>query len=173
MISLTLTVIGQDRPGLVETLSERIVAAGGNWLESRMARLAGQFAGILLAEVPEAGVEALIASLKELEAQGLRVTAERGVGEPAEVQQILQLELIGHDRPGIVHEIAQALAARRVNIEALTTRVVSGSFSGDSLFQATARLRVPGEVTADELRDVLEPLADELMVDITLEPPAS
>ena len=173
MTSLTLTVIGRDRPGLVETLSERIVAAGGNWLESRMARLAGQFAGILLAEAPEAGVEALIASLKELEAQGLRVTVERGVGEPAEARQLLQLELIGHDRPGIVHEIAQALAARRVNIEELTTRVVSGSFSSDSLFQATARLRVPGEVTADELRDVLEPLADELMVDITLEPPTS
>ena len=172
MTSLTLTLIGQDRPGLVETLSECIVAAGGNWLESRMARLAGQFAGILLAEVPEARVEALLDSLQELEAQGLRVTVKRGVGEtPAEGQQLLQLELIGHDRPGIVHEIAQALAARRVNIEELTTRVVSGSFSGDSLFQATARLRVPGDVTADALRDVLEPLANELMVDITLAPP--
>lgn len=174
MTSLTLTLLGPDRPGLVETLSEAIVAAEGNWLESRMARLGGQFAGILLAEVPEAGVDGLAAALRALEEQGLHVVVERSAGEaaamPSLAPQLLQLELVGHDRPGIVHEIAQALAERRVNIEELTTRVVSGSFSGDPLFQATARLRVPTGVTADSLRDVLEPLANELMVDITLEP---
>lgn len=175
MTSLTLTLIGPDRPGLVRALSERIAAAGGNWLESRMARLAGQFAGILLAEVPEAALPGLERALKELEAQGLRVTIERGIagGTEGEAPQVLELELIGQDRPGIVREIAQTLAERRVNIEELTTHVVSGSFSGESLFQATARLRIPAGIGADELRAALEPLANELMVDITLEPPAT
>lgn len=174
MTLLTLTLIGQDRPGLVSTLSAEIAAAEGNWLESRMARLAGQFAGILLAEVPDAKVEGLIAALKGLEAQGLRLTVERSRGEePGGPHRTLQLELIGHDRPGIVREIAQTLAGRRVNIEELTTDVVTGSFSGERMFKASARLWVPDDVATEELRAVLEPLANELMVDLTLAQPGA
>jgi glycine cleavage system regulatory protein len=174
MTLLTLTLIGQDRPGLVSTLSAEIAAADGNWLESRMARLAGQFAGILLAEVPDAKVEALIEALRGLEAKGLRLTVERSRGEePGGTHRTLQLELIGHDRPGIVREIAQALAGRRVNIEELITDVVTGSFSGERMFKASARLRVPDDVATEELRAVLEPLANELMIDLTLAQPGA
>jgi glycine cleavage system regulatory protein len=38
--SLVVTVIGNDRPGIVERLSEVVLAAEANWEESRMARLA-------------------------------------------------------------------------------------------------------------------------------------
>ena len=170
MTALTLTLIGRDRPGLVRALSEKIAAVGGNWLESRMARLAGQFAGILQVDVPAAEVERLIADLQALEQEGLRATIVQGLGDEAPAHhQTLLLELVGQDRPGIVREIAQALAGRRVNIEELTTRVVSGSFSGESLFEAEARLRVPADVPPEEVRHLLETLANELMVDITLE----
>ena len=174
MTALTLTLIGRDRLGLVRSLAERVTAAGGNWLESRMARLAGQFAGILLIELPEVEVERLVADLKLLEAEGLQAIVERGVGEerPAQ-QQMLTLELVGHDHPGIVRDITQALAGRRVNIEELTTRVVSASFSGDRMFEAEARLRVPADVALPELREALEQLANELMVDLRLDPAAS
>ncbi len=172
MTALTLTLIGADRPGLVRALSERVAAAGGNWLESRMARLAGQFAGILLVEVPSGEVERFLADLRTLEGEGLRATVVHGLREEQPAQhRTLLLELVGQDRPGIVREIAQALAGRGVNIEELTTRVVSGSFSGESLFEAEARLRVPPEVPADDLRDLLEKLANELMVDISLDQP--
>ena len=171
MTALTLTLIGRDRPGLVRSLSERVAAAGGNWLESRMARLAGQFAGILLVDLPEAEVAHLVADLEALEAEGLRATVERGLGEEAAgPYQTLLLELVGQDHPGIVRDIAQALGARRVNIEELTTRVVSGSFSGERMFEAEARLRVPVDVSAEDLRVTLEVLANELMVDIRLDP---
>ena len=171
MTALTLTLIGRDRPGLVRSLSERVAAAGGNWLESRMARLAGQFAGILLVDVPEAGVARLVADLQALEAEGLHATVERGLGDEAPAPyQTLVLELVGQDHPGIVREIAQALASRRVNIEELTTRVVSASFSGERMFEAEARLRVPADLSAADLRDTLEVLANELMVDIRLDP---
>lgn len=177
MAALTVTVIGRDQPGLVRALSERVADAGGNWLESRMARLAGQFAGILLVEAPADRVEGLAASLRGLEAEGLRVAVERGggtgaAGAEAAPQRVLALDLLGQDRPGIVREIAQALAGRGVNIEELTTDVASGSFSGESLFRAQARLRVPPEVSLAELRGALETLAHELMVDLSLEPPA-
>jgi glycine cleavage system regulatory protein len=171
MTALTLTLIGRDRPGLVGALSERIAAAGGNWLESRMARLAGQFAGVLLVEVPAAEADRLVEALRGLGSEGLRVTVEPGVNEaPAPAARHgLTLELVGQDRPGIVREVAQALAERGVNIEELTTQVATASFSGERLFRATARLQAPAGATLGDLRDVLEALAHELIVDIDLE----
>ena len=171
MTSLTLTLIGRDRPGLVSSLSECVVAAGGNWQESRMARLAGDFAGILLVDVPESEVDRLVTELKSLEGEGLRAEVERGLREEAAASdRTLLLELVGQDHPGIVRDISQALAGRRVNIEELTTRVVSASFSGERLFEAEARLRVPADIPDEELRATLETLANELMVDLKLDP---
>lgn len=170
MASLVLTLIGQDRPGLVSALSEQIIAFDGNWLESRMARLAGKFAGILLISVPETHVAALTNALRGLESQGLRVTVEKSPGEKVvQSHYLFTLELVGQDRPGIIHDISHALADLGASIEELTTEYISGSWSGESLFQAMIRLRVPENVTSRELREVLEGLADELMVEISWE----
>jgi len=95
MESLVVTVIGKDRPGLVESVSAAIEAQGGSWVESRMSRLAGQFAGILRASVPEAGVEALSDALEALRSDGLRVVVERGVEDTVEVGSVILLDLIG------------------------------------------------------------------------------
>lgn len=170
MASLVLTLIGQDRPGLVSSLSEKIVAFDGNWLESRMARLAGKFAGILLVSVPETNVEALTKALQGLESQGLRVTVEKSRGEKVvQSHYLFTLELVSQDRPGIIHDISHALAELGASIEELTTQYISGSWSGENLFQAMIRLRVPEDVTSKELREILEGLANELMVDISWE----
>ena len=167
---LILTAIGKDRPGLVSALSEEIAAHGGNWLESRMARLAGEFAGIVRVSVPAANADALVAALRGLEARGLRVTVERGVGEvlPA-IRAAFKLELMGQDHPGIIRDVTHALVAQGVNIEELTTEIESGSMSGTALFRASARLSAPPQVKAAELRESLERLAGDLMVEISLD----
>lgn len=167
--SLVLTVIGPDKPGLVELLSQTIANHEGNWLESAMSRLAGKFAGILIAEVPESQTEALISALNKLEQQGLKVIAERS-SEPEQVQnqKSFSLELTGHDKPGIVREISLALAQRKINVERLNTELVSGSMSGELLFKANADLSASPEVDFDDLQDALEAIAGDLMVDITL-----
>ncbi|HEY0181381.1 MAG TPA: ACT domain-containing protein [Rhodopila sp.] len=172
MASLILTVVGPDRPGLVRALSEAVAAGGGSWLESRMARLAGQFAGIVLVEGPEA----LLDDLRALEDQGLRIVVESGQGPasgavaPAEPR--LALEVVGNDRPGIVRDVARILAESGVNIEELTTGVASGSFSGEALFRATALLRAPSAAAVEAMRTGLEKLGNELMVDIQPAPQA-
>lgn len=164
---LILTLIGPDRPGLVRILAELVAERGGNWQESRMARLGGQFAGIALVSVPPAEVAALTADLAGLQDQGLRVTIEAGTPEVAgAAQTILHLEVVGHDRPGIVRDFTQALWGCGVNIEELTTDVNSGSFSGEALFHAEARLRAPSFDVATQVRAALEHLGNELMVDI-------
>jgi glycine cleavage system regulatory protein len=164
MASLILTVIGPDRPGLVRALAGAVAARGGSWLESRMARLAGQFAGIVLVEAPDT----LADDLRVLEREGLRITvqsATSGAPVPSTAPR-LALEVVGNDRPGIVRDISQVLAASLVNIEELATHVVSGSFSGETLFRVTAFLRAPDAAAVDTVRAGLEQLGNELMVDI-------
>ena len=172
MTSLVLTVIGPDKPGLVSAISQKITAGGGNWLDSRMASLAGQFAGLLLVSVPQASADSLIALLQTLEQGGLRLIIERGIGGAMDRGRTLRLELTGQDRPGIVRDISETLARHQVNIEEMETAFFSGSFSGEDLFELRAVLRAPVELTEDRLRDTLENLADSLMVDISLDPTA-
>ncbi|MCP5425916.1 MAG: ACT domain-containing protein [Gammaproteobacteria bacterium] len=168
--ALVLTLIGDDRPGLVDAVSATIAEHGGNWQESRMAQLAGKFAGILLAEVADSQVEALTADLRRLQTQGLNVTVERSDQSAKEsTYRSLHLNLVGQDHPGIVRDVSHVLASRGINIEELSTECSSASWSGETLFHATAHLQVPRELSSDELREVLEGLANELMVDIALD----
>lgn len=168
MATFTLTCIADDRAGLVSDLSAPIRAHGANWTRSQMARLGGKFAGILLIDVPDARAEALLADLQALAAAGLQVTVERTDGAtPGEPQQI-SLDLLGADRPGIVAEISSALAAKGVSIHELATDVREAPMAGGQLFEARASLTAPTGTTLDELRALLEGLADELMVEINL-----
>ncbi len=162
MATLILTVIGPDRPGLVRALSEAVAARGGSWLESRMARLAGQFAGIVTVEAPLS----LLDDLQALEREGLQVIARDGTAAAPVAGERLLLEVVGHDRPGIVRDVAQVLARTGVNIEELTTGVDSGSFSGEAMFRAQASVRAPD---VEAMRAGLEALGNELMVDIKKE----
>lgn len=168
--SLVLTVIGLDRPGLVEALSQAVTAHGGNWLESRMSRLEGQFAGILRVDVPEARADALAEALRALQPEGLEVVVARAVAQPRDARSRgLRLELTGSDRPGIIREIAQALASLGINVDELRTGVESAPMSGELLFRADAELRVPPDLEFEQLRKTLEGLASDLMVDISLD----
>lgn len=168
MESLVVTVIGKDRPGLVESVSAVIEEHGGSWVESRMSRLAGQFAGILRASVPADHVEALSQALEALRSGGLRVVIERGFEEAPKEGHLVLLDLVGGDRPGIVHKISEALAARGVNVEELDTACEGAPWSGDTLFRAKARLWAPQALSLDDLRESLEAIAGDLMVDIKI-----
>ena len=174
MTSLILTVVGPDRPGLVDALSGAVKQHGANWLESQMAQLAGQFAGIVHVRVAESAVDALTADLVNLQHRGLTVyvtcsqgPAESGAADPSS-ERAWRLELIGHDRPGIVRELASALAARSINVARLQTQTLSAPMSGETLFKAEADLHAPAGADPDELHDALDHLAAELDLDLTL-----
>jgi glycine cleavage system regulatory protein len=168
--SVVLTVVADDHPGIVETLSEVLTRHGGNWTESSMMTLAGKFAGILLVQVATAEVDAFISALEDLEASGLKVIAQRsGAASIVDEAQEFSIELVGQDHPGIVHDITQVLAGLGINVQELETTVQSASMSGESLFMAHARIIVPTAVSLDQLQDEMEELANELMVDIKLE----
>ena len=167
-VPLVMTVIGADRPGLVESIASLIADHGGNWLESRMCRLGGEFAGILRIHVPAEKQQALEQALKGLAATGLAVVAQADRPQPvAGDWKLTTLEIVGHDRPGIVHQIAHALASQGVNVEELATECVSAPMSGEMLFKAQVRLLIPASCNMASLRAELEEIAGNLMVDIS------
>ncbi len=170
MDHLVLTVIAEDQPGLVERVAKCIAEHGGNWLESRMSRMAGQFAGILRVEVPAQAHTGLIEALQQLEQQGIRVLVAPSGPEPARRWQMIQLQLVGNDRAGIVRDITQLLARHGVNLESLATDVAPAAMTNELLFHADALLAVPTELALDELQGHLETLADDLMVELKLQP---
>ena len=165
--SLVVTVIGPDRPGIVRQLSDVAQRCGANWAGSRMASLAGQFAGMVHFEIPDGRADALASALQELEGSGLEVVIARTEARATtDTTRTVRLELVGHDRPGIVRELSGSLAHLGVSIDELHTRVASAAMSGEHLFKMQMQLAVPYHLGKDELRSAIEALANEMMVDV-------
>ena len=165
--SIVLTIIAEDHPGVVNTVSAVLYQHGGGWTESSMSSLAGQFAGILLASVPSKEVDTCVKELQQLKSQGLHViTQVSGDSSIPEETYEYTLDLVGNDRKGIVHDISTVLANHDVNMLNLDTTVESASMGGGNLFKARAELVVPASTDLDLLETELEDIANELMVDI-------
>ena len=166
--TLVLTFIADDRPGLVDRLSETVAEAGGNWLESRMAHLAEKFAGIAMVEIPAGKVATLKKALALLKDEGFHLTVEETKAEAPEAGPLYNLDLVGPDQPGILHEITHCLAERGVSVEDMDTDIRDAPMSGGVMFYAKVKVRLPKKLKASELQTALEALAGSLMVDITL-----
>lgn len=170
MRSLVLTLIGPDRPGVVERISDCVTRHHGNWLGSRMAHLAGQFAGILHLEVPAEHATKLRSALDDLQSRdGLRLIVEEATIPVAEVGRMVLVDLVGQDRPGIVSELSEFFARQHLNVEELATDRENAAMSNEALFRARVRLTVPPTMTIAELHRGIERLADDLMVEIKLD----
>jgi glycine cleavage system regulatory protein len=165
-IPLVMTLVGPDRTGLVESVARVVAAHGGNWLESRMCRLGGEFAGILRVEIPAEKKSALLEALQKI--SGLNVVVQPG--QPtlaAAAGRQTKLEIVGSDRPGIVREITSALARANVNVEEFSSELVSAPMSGETLFKAVARLQLPAGCDLAALKTDLEKIAADLQVDVS------
>lgn len=168
MNSFVLTVLGDDRPGLVDALAGTVEAHGGNWERSQMARLGGKFAGIVQVTAPRAGADALRTALAALASEGLTVQVHEAGAEPAASGERFVLSLVGTDRPGLVHSVSEALAAAGASIEELDTSTSEAPMAGGTLFEASVAVVLPPGRTIESVRDELEALGDRLMVDIEL-----
>lgn len=168
--AMVFTFIGADKPGLVEKLAQTVAQCGGNWLESRMSALAGQFAGIVQVGISPEQIPALRAQLQALTGAGLTIVVADNAGAQAgEDSRPLRLSIVGSDRPGIVREVAGALAARQINVREMDTTVTSAPMTAEPLFEAFAEIEVPESLDLAELNARLDEIADALTVTIDLE----
>lgn len=164
--SLVLTILGSDRPGLVGAIADTVAEHEGSWQESRMARMAGQFAGILRVECPVANREALESGLAQLEADGLHVSVAHESEAGEVLGPVISMEITGHDEPGIVKRIASTLSRLGVNVEELETSLESAPMAGHLLFCTRGKVKLPAGLTMEELVSSLEQVGSDLTVDL-------
>jgi len=170
--TLVITVLATDRPGIVHTISEALVAHNANWIDSRMANLADKFAGLLQISVPTSNLQALektLQALHDADNQLHILMEEANDTDSHDIATDLSLEVTRSDRPGIIDEITGALAKLNVNIKELESEQREASMSGELLFWAKLDLGLPEGVSKDHVQDALEALSDQLMVDIHLD----
>jgi glycine cleavage system regulatory protein len=169
MTTLILTVAGADKPGLVAAVADVVDAHEGNWENSRLAELAGTFAGVIEVSVSAERADELERALSALD--GLLTVAVRtgtAADAPAD-DRLLGISVLGNDRPGIVREVSGVLSAHALSIEELTTETRDAAMAGGRLFEASVSAKVPASVDVAALRADLERLATEIQVDITVD----
>lgn len=166
--TLVLSFIATDKLGIIDKITETVSDSGGNWLESRMVHLSEKFAGVVRVSVPDVNASGLEAALASLEEEGFHMVIESAAETLPAEGDILTLDFIGPDHPGILHEISHCLAEHRVSVENMRTELESAPMGGGRLFHATGKVRMPAGLAEIDLRHALESLAEALMVDITL-----
>ena len=169
LCTIAVTVIGPDRTGIVRELADAALAHEANWMESHMANLAGQFAGIVELELPTRNLPALEQAFERLQQQQLSITTVRASRLQDTAQRDVTLALTGIDHPGIVRDITAELAIIGVSVQELETTSGSASMSGEQIFRATARLRAPLRVSMEAIDAQLQRVACDLMVDLVLD----
>ena len=163
---IAVTVLGDDRPGIVADVTEALAGLHGNFEDSTMTVLRGHFTMVLLVRTG-ASAEAVEAALRSLIADGSMVVNARVLGEPTLHQALGPVYLLrvhGADRQGIVAEITRVVARHGANIVDLGARLGAG------LYVLKAKLQLPSEASAAGLDADLRSAADELDVDVQLTP---
>lgn len=170
--SLVLTILSDDKPGIVEALAQVVSNHDGNWLESQMSHLAGKFAGILHISIDENQLSALKQELVKLQQRKdiQIITADADAPCSSAAKTVMEFSLIGNDRPGIIREISQAFSTHHINVDDLHTSCSSMPMAGTPMFTAKGLLHIPGAVDIDQLTDQLDDIANELGVDFELKP---
>ena len=165
--TLVLTVLSNDRPGIVKELSQVLNEYDGNWTDSRMIHLAGKFAGLLKASVPEDQADEFIADLHNLQDDGLEIAIELVTEDLDEGEtKTLELEVVGPDAPGIINSITRELSRLNVNIQELESKQRPAPMSSELMFHAKLSLSLPEDVTPEEVQNALEDMPDQLVVDL-------
>ncbi len=171
MKEVMLTLIGPDKTGIVARMAAIVEENDGNWLDSRMIRLAGYFSGILRIALPADKLGSFHTAVGSfMEESGYQYSLQPAELQAAQVPgQSVRLNLSGQDHPGIVHAIFKAFQEVGANVEELSTGLQAAPWSGTPVFEADARLWLPADLSLDALRDELESLAADLMVELELQ----
>ena len=166
MKSILISVLGDDKPGLLDSLSEIIVSNDGDWIESNMFTVEAKFAGILRVNVPSKNAEKLMKQLVSSKL-GLQIACEETAPVRLSDFKSYNIELIGQNHVGIINKLSHALTYDlKANVEGIKTEVIDSSMAGEQLFKAQINLHLPMSIDERLIKDKLELIADEMMVEI-------
>jgi glycine cleavage system transcriptional repressor len=169
---VVFSLLGSDRTGLVDRITQAIGAARGNLEDSRMAVLGGEFAMVMLCSVESGGTAALEAGVRTASDElGLLFTAKPTTARKSHSGTVpLSVQVRGMDHEGIVHDIVHYLVEHGVSVETLDSHVTNAPYSGVLLFSMNMRVEAPASLSLSTLRRNLEAVGDKLNVDVLVDP---
>ncbi|GIW88015.1 MAG: glycine cleavage system protein R [Isosphaeraceae bacterium] len=171
---VVLTLTGPDQIGIVDKLTGHVLEHGGNVEMSRMARLGGEFAVLMLVALPdERSSDALMQSLASLTASGYTLTLSPSrtlAAEPHPGWVPYRIDVHGADHEGIIHEVAHYLSAQGISIDEMESECSPAPTSGTPLFAMTANIVVPPGLDPDAWRPGLAEIARRLNLEIEVIP---
>lgn len=164
-----MTILGSDRTGLVSSLADIVAEHNGSWMESRMAKLAGQFAGIVRVECEDDQADTLTTALQAAgNESNLSVQVVRDSSIEGPKLETWNVDVMGNDRAGIVRELTAAIAKAGGNVEELTTGLESAPMSGHPMFRAHGEISITENSSVEALTAAIESLGEDLTVDISV-----
>lgn len=166
---LVLTFVGDDRPGFVQDIAGVIADGGGSWVESRMCQLEGKFAGLARISVSDEQFESLKNALIEFPEHRFTLNVEELEETARQVVRRYDLDIIGHDRPGILREVTTALARNTVNLLEVTSNVLPATMTGIPMFSCKAIIEVGEDTDLGLIDEQLADIAGELGIDIRID----
>ncbi len=167
--NFVLTLSGPDRIGIVDRVTGLLLARGGNVETSRMTRLGGEFAVLMLVSLSAEQFAGLEGDLSGLVAEGYKLTttrAERTYAEAHPGWLAYRIEVHGADHEGIIHEVARYLSRRGINIESMESGIAPGPTSGVPLFTMTADVAVPPSLSGPDWGAGLEEIGNRMNLEI-------
>lgn len=167
MKPIIFTLVGSDKPGLISDLAKTVYEMGGNWLGSNFSHMAGHFAGFVQVDLPLEKHQALIERLSQH--PDLKIHLLPGMTAHQEEQQSVIIDIMGNDKTGIVQELTQILSQFNLNIVKFDSCLETAPNWGGELFKARAIITVAADFDLETLRDKLESVANDLMVDIEIQ----
>lgn len=165
---LIVSVFAEDRPNLVNEISDQVLEFDGNWLESSLSRLCGQFAGLIHIDIDDENRDDLLEALEGLAEQGIYITEQsaEGVVDDSDTVNVIEIMVEANDRPGIIGEITRTLGAANINIDSLDTGCESASMAGYTLFRAHMMLAMPEGMDEDDLEELIAGVSDDIMISV-------
>jgi glycine cleavage system transcriptional repressor len=152
-----ITAVGADRPGMVAALSSILADQQCNLEDCAMTRLGGQFAMILMVQLPAdktlAQIEPLFGELQH--SHGLKVhcdEADVSIAEKESSAPRHMLTVYAEDRPGLLSTISQILAENKVNITDVQTRLASAG----ALYVMLFEVEIPASIKTEDLEKALQ-----------------
>lgn len=168
---VVLTAVGPDRPGIVNSIAALLHQSGANIEDTRMAKLGGEFAVLMLITGTEGVLAEVLAQRQRFESLGVRCTLERTSKPPASGDGLAyRLEVSGFDRPGIVQSVSTVLTRLDINVASLSSRVVHAPLTGTPMFLLDLDLEIPRKVSLPALRRDVAEACERENLDFSLEP---
>ena len=171
MHQIVISALGEDKPGIVKSVSKFIYDCGGNIAESHMSILGGEFALMMLVSGDDATLDKISSDIDTMAASLNLTTLVKRTASLTSDQKSrpYRVEIIAMDHPGIVHDVTDYLERFGINVQELETDCYAAPHTGTPMFALTIEMAIPASVNISEFKAGLNEFCDDMNLDVSLE----